>query len=135
MTLKSIFGRQLFGSDVGSSNSKICLDTNCRRAGQLLPVTEYSENKRRSDGRNYYCRECAARRTRAYRERKNKLKPNMLASVESAIAEGSKSREEIQEYTRLDYDTLGEILAELVWERQSVKIERVGSQRQFVIAA
>lgn len=62
-------------------------------------------------------------------------KNEISGKVESAIARGMKTREQIQRSTHLDYDTLGEILVELVWEAKRVKIERVGDRRLFSVAA
>lgn len=63
-------------------------------------------------------------------------KPNITTAerVRLAIERGAKTREAIQRATHLDYDLLGELLAEMVWESKMIRIERLPEGRQFVAA-
>lgn len=130
--------------------TKVCGDKNCRRAGESLPLADFPKHRHRPDGRNNYCRECALRKVHEYRARKRAKKkaaeifraaiafhqkPVIMNNVQSAIQSGMQTREQLQRSTHLDYDTLGEILTELIWEVKTVRIERVGNQRRFVVAA
>lgn len=66
------------------------------------------------------------------------LKPKQavisLAKVRNAVKAGCTTRDEIQATTQLDWDQLGEALAELTFERGVLRIERVGSKRKFRLA-
>lgn len=132
------------------SGKKMCGDRNCRRSGELLSLEEFPKHRHRPDGHNNYCRECALRKVHEYRARERAKKkaaeifraaiafhqkPVIMNNVQSAIQSGMQTREQLQRSTHLDYDTLGEILTELIWEVKTVKIERVGNQRRFVVAA
>lgn len=126
---------------------KACIDKACRRAGQLLRSTEFYVKSDSRDQRDVYCKECRLRRVRAAHakakecERNQRLanpgrKPIVITKVTDpfsmvyqAISKGLKTREEIRKATRVDYDTMGDILTELVWGCKVVKIEN----NQFVM--
>lgn len=121
---------------------KACRDQQCRRAGKPLALTEFPRNKNMKDERFSYCRECAIRRTQEYRERvkekkaaqpkpvKVERKPMIAAQgyglafskVYDAIISGKRTRKQIRAETKLDYDTIGECLCELLWEAGAVRI-------------
>lgn len=63
-------------------------------------------------------------------------KPNITTAdrVKLAIERGAKTREAIQRATHIDYDSLGDLLAEMVWESKMIRIERLPEGRQFVAA-
>jgi hypothetical protein len=101
-----------------------------------------------SDGRFSYCRECAIRRTKEYRDRVRakkaaqpapsevERKPMAVAKggialslVYDSIRSGRRTIREIHEHTELDYDTIGEALCELLWEAKAVRI----INREFVL--
>jgi hypothetical protein len=130
--------------------TKLCRDEKCKRAGIDLPLTEFPRNKRSSNGRGTYCRECTCRRMdesrargrvvrqaqKAAREAANiqpkiQRKPAVIAKVEKAIENGA-TREQIQRRTKLTYDQLGKVLVKLVWESKTVEIKRVDGKRLFV---
>lgn len=125
--------------------TKLCADKQCRRSGRRLGLSEFPVNNRSDDGRYYICKECAARKT--YERRGGRAKehkylpsvqrkamfvaqaPNALTKVYDQIAQGPTTRNKIRAATGLDWDSITESLAELVFECRAVKIE----QRQFVL--
>lgn len=78
-------------------------------------------------------------RVRAHRKaQKIARKPMLLtpvAAVKNAIAKGCKTRNEIKAATRLPWDDLGVVLADLTFEFQELRIVRVGEKREFHLAA
>lgn len=119
---------------------KLCIDKQCRRSGEKLDLSEFNKNVRIADGRGYYCRECVQRQGEVYREkrrakaavvdRKTKaLSP--LVRVKAAIDSGHRTRKEIKAATRLGIHEVCDALAEL-WDSQSVKIVKLGSEKVFV---
>lgn len=141
---------------------KLCADKQCRRAGIQLALSEFHRNRRCPDGRNGYCKECCLRRVHEFRDRKReyrevkrqvmrrakieKGKPlpgageprrkRMVVSpilrVKEAVDRGKRTREEIQRSTRLSFDQVGDSLAVLAFDHQSVRIVRLGSEKVFV---
>lgn len=57
------------------TSSQICCNSECRRAGQPLPLTEFHINKARESGRASRCKECLlAYRKRHYQANKARIK-------------------------------------------------------------
>ena len=127
---------------------KICKDTNCERAGRMLRLSEFPRCRRNDDGRYIYCLDCCRRRSRALRaargareNRRRELgierKPNVMSpgiafsKVYDAVNRGCKTREEIRRETKLDYDSIGEALCELVFDCKAIRIQ----DREFHLAA
>lgn len=125
----------------------------CGLCKETLPIKSFGICRARSDGRNLYCPSCALDQVHASRSRKRlrkaaqraarahlvvvERKPNIIAAerVKTAIERGAKTIESIQRATKLKYDFLGELLAEMVWESKTVKIERRPEGREFHLAA
>ena len=114
---------------------KRCADSQCRRKGRRLALTEFPINRRASTGRHSYCYQCAARRMKDTRRRAKEAgaelarKASVLAEssdpfvkVYWAIVDGCKTREEISAKTHLRYEAIGDALAELVFDCKAVKI-------------
>lgn len=131
---------------------KRCIDKQCPSFGRELSLSEFPKNKRRADGYNPYCRGCAVRRVRQYRESKREQKrlkeaakareaepqPIVLSPmvvVKSAVESGNKTREAIKVATKLEWDDLGDALAELTFTKSELRIVRTGSKREFHLAA
>lgn len=47
---------------------KFCTNPECKRKGQLLPLSEFNKRKASSDGHQHRCRECAKEALSEYRE-------------------------------------------------------------------
>ncbi|MEV6375555.1 endonuclease VII domain-containing protein [Micromonospora musae] len=62
------------------SDSSVESDKKCPQCERTLPAAEFHRNRRRVDGRAYYCRTCAAARSEASR-RKRGIGPQKKASV------------------------------------------------------
>jgi len=134
---------------------KECGDKLCRRLGKRLRASAFPVNNRRVDKLGPYCRECSVRRVHEYRARKKitrlaqkearlrlqvelPRKPNITATerVKQAIERGATTIELIKQETKFNYDLLGDLLVEMVWESKTVKIERrPEGKREFHIAA
>src|ERR1051326_8040214 len=127
---------------------KICKDINCNRRGQMLRLGEFPICRRNDDGRYIYCLECCRRRSRElraakgareYRRRELGIdrKPMVLSpgiafsKVYDAVNNGCRTREEIRRETKLDWDSIGEALVELVWECKAIRIQ----DRKLYLAA
>ena len=126
---------------------KICKDTQCKRPGQQLRLSEFPRDRRADDQRYLYCKECSRRRSRAQRERdgareyrRRELgidrKPMILSSmafskVYDAVNNGCRTREEIKRETKLDWDSIGDALVELVWDCKAIRIQ----DRKLYLAA
>jgi hypothetical protein len=134
--------------------TKPCGDKNCKHVGQMLPLSHFPKNRNRQDGHCLYCRECILRRVHESRARKREAKlarkearallpevprkPNITSAerVRQAIERGAKTREAIQRVTHLDYDSLGDLLVEMIWESKVIRIERLPqNKREFRLAA
>lgn len=120
---------------------KICKDTKCTRAGQRLRLTEFPRDRRADDGRYVYCKVCCVRRSRELRAAKGAreyrrrelgierkpmvLSPNFTAfsKVYDAINKGCRTRESIRRETKLDWDSIGDALTELIWDCKAVRIQ------------
>lgn len=132
---------------------KACKDIKCRRSGQKLRLSEFPVNRRSEDGHYIYCLDCCRRRSRETRrakgarertfreqgidiDRKPMVQSMMAFSqVHDAINKGCKTREEIQQATKLNYDLIGDALAEL-WEVKGIKLERLSSgEKVWQVAA
>lgn len=127
--------------------TKLCGDKQCRRAEEHLGLSEFPINNASPDGRYYICKECAARKT--YERRNGKPRettykylpsvqrkamfiaqaPNALTIVYDEIAKGPTTRNKIRAATGLDWDSITESLAELVFECRAVQI----INREFVL--
>lgn len=127
--------------------TKLCADKQCNRAGQSLGLSEFPVNNRADDGRYYICKECAARKT--YERRNGKPRettykylpsvqrkamfvaqaPNALTIVYDEIAKGPTTRNKIRAATGLDWDSITESLAELVFDCKAVQI----INREFIL--
>lgn len=129
---------------------KICKDTNCKRLGQKLSLSEFPRDPRAADGRYAYCKECCRRRSRAIRAAKGarkrtfkrslvierkpmvlSLNPMAFSQVYEAVNNGCRTREAIRRETKLGYDQIGEALCELLWECKAIRIQ----EREFHLAA
>lgn len=138
------------GRGSGSQNTDImkpCTDSQCKRKGELLPLSEFYRNRARVDQHNPHCKECHLRRVHEHRERERarkkavagpevERKPMVLTScafslVYEAVRKGCRTRQEIHLETGLDYDSIGEALAELVFDCKAVKIQH----REYHLAA
>lgn len=133
---------------------KLCMDTNCKRKGIELDLNEFHVNRARPDGHNPYCKPCTLRkrselyaRKRVGREAQRvahkaalelkrkqmvKAKPSPVEIVKGAIERGSRTRNTIRSSTQLPWDAITESLVELVFDAQTVRIERVGELAYFV---
>lgn len=135
-----------------SDPMKVCGDKFCRRAGERLRSTQFPRNKNRPDGRNLYCNECSTRRVHQYRAKKKaqrlaqrearakvvvpiQRKPNITAAerVTLAIQRGAKTREAIQRATRFNYDFLGDLLVQMIWDEKTIKIQRLSTGRRELV--
>jgi hypothetical protein len=127
---------------------KACKDTNCTRPGQQLSLSEFPRDRRADDQRYVYCKECCRRRSRDLRasrgareyqkrdlgiERKPMvLSPSMAFSlVYDAVNSGCRTREAIQRETKLDYDSIGEALTELIFDCKAIRVQ----EREFHLVA
>ena len=125
----------------------------CPHCRNNLPIANFGECKARPDGLNCYCKQCALDKVHVFRQRVRAMKAAQkeqkkliealerkqavpsLAKVRNAVKAGCATRDEIQATTQLDWDQLGDALAELTFERGVLRIERVGSKRKFRLAA
>lgn len=94
---------------------KLCSDSQCRRKGELLGLSEFSAHRGKKDGLNIYCRHCTARRSAERRKR------TVFDSVVSAIERGHRTRERIKDLTELEEDVIADVLADL-WDRSEIRI-------------
>lgn len=117
--------------------TKLCADKQCRRAARQLGLSEFPINNASPDGRYYICKECAARKTyerRGGRPKEHKYlpsvqrkamfvaqAPNALTKVYDEIAKGPTTRNKIKVATGLDWDSITESLAELVFDCKVVR--------------
>lgn len=131
----------------------------CPKCEKKLWIKCFGISKARKDGRNCYCKECALAKVHEFRQRIRAMKaairerkavietlerkPNVLSEaasesvlekVRNAVEAGCATRDQIQANTKLDWDDLGVALAELTFERGVLRIERVGSKREFHLA-
>lgn len=67
-------------------------------------------------------------------ERKPMALP-LIEQVKSAIQNGKVTRDAIQKSTQLSFDDVGEALAVLTFEARQLRIVRIGSRREFHLAA
>lgn len=132
----------------------------CPKCDKDLPIDSFGVCKSRSDGRNGYCRVCIVATVKAFRQRKREMKAaikerqrimealerkpsvtspyvplSALAKVRNAVRDGCMTRDEIRARTKLQWDHLCEALAELTFQQGVLRIERVGSKREFHLAA
>jgi hypothetical protein len=125
---------------------KLCKDERCRRKGQLLPLTDFAVNNAVADGRYRCCMECARRFSREYRQRlKRHRVPNLKAikvqrkpctimgKVKYAIEQGHRTREAVQQVTKLNEDQIGDALARLWFDRGELESRVVNGERCFFI--
>lgn len=120
--------------------TKPCGDQQCRRSWQQIPLTDFPVNRKSKDGRYYICKECARRKSDEYRRARGAKKydklpaverkanfvaqaPNALTVVYEYIAKGPTTRNKIRVATGLDWDSITESLAELVFVCRVVKNE------------
>lgn len=109
---------------------KLCRDKFCDRSGQLLPLSEFTKNRRSSDGRSDYCRMCSRRMNReSYRtppgsraRKRSSIDMNkVMVQVFTVIREGHRTREKIERETRLSEDVIGDALA-MLYDRNHIRI-------------
>ena len=111
----------------------------CRSCNQDLPLSSFGVDRSRLEGLNLYCRPCAYQKVLNRRARFNrkeqikKLEPRISrkamrlskrsprSAVLYAIHSGATTREDIRRRTRLQWDVLCDLLAEL-WDEQEIKI-------------
>lgn len=125
---------------------KLCGDTQCRRANELLPLSEFYVNRKRSDQLNRYCKICQTRRNRqstlrrreqrnarmlvigATAEPKQELTP--AVKIMAAVDLGHTTRKAIKKFTGLGWDELTDELANL-WDQRQLRIVKDGEEREF----
>src|SRR5688500_9920599 len=106
--------------------TKCCSASRCRRSGQRLRASEFPRNRRMKSGLHPYCKECARDMQRESRARNKKFmarkamvvaiaKVDPVCKVYEAIRKGLKTRVEIRLATKLNYDQIGDALAELMF--------------------
>lgn len=116
---------------------KVCRDSQCRRSGQLLRLSEFPLNCRKKDGHSIYCFECSRRRNseqwlirKARREQGAEVKSRpprkideqkVMAQVLAAVRDGHRTREQIEIETRLNEEVIADALAGR-WDRDQVRI-------------
>src|ERR1051326_8147587 len=106
----------------------------CPSCGRDLPESSFGVCRARKSGRNCYCRQCAYKQVREYRQRVREYKkahgllgkvgrkPMVLAPVDAfskvyeVLQSGPMTRETIKEKTKLSFDLIGEALTELIFE-------------------
>lgn len=122
----------------------------CPKCQKDLQIDCFGVCKSRKDGRNCYCKVCIVETVHAFRQHNHKAiaaikerkrieeeierKKSLLAKVRDAVKAGCETRSEIHAWTKLEWDQLGEALAELTFERGVLRIERVGKTRKFRLA-
>jgi hypothetical protein len=116
----------------------------CLRCKQRKSIDCFGICRSRDDGRNGYCKPCVLVMVHAHRERKREMKrlveltlaqrpperkplrvsvpPEM--KVQNAIREGFTTRDEIKQRTGLKWDQLGDILLNLTYESNTLRIVR-----------
>lgn len=118
---------------------KLCSDSQCRRKGELLPLSEFSINRKKKDGLSIYCRQCMSRRASAWwREFKSKRdahKPVTIDLVMEAVRNGYRTRDAIQRRTNLDEDSISDALALLYLNSKKLVMKRVDDEAVFSVAA
>lgn len=109
---------------------KLCRDKRCERSGQLLPLAEFTFNRRNDGGLSEYCCMCSRRRNReSYRtppgikarKRSSIDQSKVIALVTIAIRDGHRTRERIETETRLNEEVIADALAEL-YDRNQITI-------------
>lgn len=83
----------------------------CSKCGEVKPLTEYSRDKRRKDGRRANCKKCQAEQDRQYRERKK----SMSNSADNA---------DWQKEKKILYAQLNGVQRQLALEREEWERER-----------
>lgn len=136
----------------------------CGECKQKLAISNFGICRSRSDGRNYYCKPCIRKKVKAHRERKRAMrlakiqielarelgipiviperKPiimcgprSPLEKVREALRNGFLTRAAIRNETRLDFDQIGDALAELTFVLREARIVRAGDDREFHLIA
>lgn len=126
---------------------KECKDIYCSRAGRKLSPSEFPRDRRADDGRYVYCLECSRRRSRELRAKRGareyrrvelgiERKPMVLSGIAfskvyDAVNNGCRTREAIRRETKLDWDSIGEALTELIFDCKAIRIQ----DREFHLAA
>lgn len=132
------------------SDLKPCADKQCKQTGQELSLSKFPRDRTKKDKRYIYCLECCRRRVTESRRKKGvqqrafkaltiARKPMAAKSpsveiVKAAIESGLSTRNKIRGFTRLPWDQITESLVQLVFDEQTVRIERVGELAYFVAA-
>ena len=127
-----------------ASESKLCRDVKCERAGKSLDVSQFPRNTRARDGLHSYCRQCTRRRTNEARARSRVVKkiqkaavpierkPMVIAeAVENAITHGARTREQIASTTKLPMDDVCDALAVLKYDHGVIRFARVKGEACF----
>lgn len=116
----------------------------CFKCKQEKPIKEFGYNayyatRGACDSRSVYCKACRRDDMNQRRATGNR-KPTLLAQVYTsdvamtvleAVANGHRTREQIEAATRLEQDRIGNVLAELTFNQSAIKIVRVGKDREF----
>lgn len=111
-----------------------------------LPIERFSTNRRRSDGRHPYCKECAKNQTYAFREKKRAITLIQRAAraavapqpipllpeqrVLFALEDGPKTQKQISRKARVYNEQLGLALVNLILVDKKV-ISRVNGDERF----
>lgn len=96
--------------------------------------------------KNTYCKPCA--RNKVYESRKRRTKnpdlqdylkrqsrTKVLETVRAALRLGHSTREQIQEFTGLSEDLIGDALAELNFNNREIRFVRDGEEARFYLIA
>lgn len=127
-------------------NSKRCL--RCKRRKSI--EKHFGICRSRSDGRNPYCKRCVLIMVHAFRERKREMKRRVrmvlaqaperkpericipgVIQVQRAIKSGCRTREEIKQATKLEWDALGDALLYLAYEINQLQIVRTKTGERY----
>lgn len=125
----------------------------CNRCKEPKPITDFGVNnfyatRGAKDGRSIWCRLClnasvAARREdeRARKALEPKLitapkkKPTPTQRVYGAVNNGYRTREAIRRATGLGRDTVCDVLAQLAFDAELIKVVKVGERKEFHLVA
>lgn len=126
----------------------------CKKCKQEKSINDFGVNRfylkmGAKDGRSIYCKFCNWRTTRHRRAEPppptRKIvpvvviepppKPSDCDRVREAVGAGHHTRAAIARYTKLSESQVGDALALLTFDYSSIRIVRVGEEREFHLAA
>ena len=127
---------------------KFCTDKQCERSSQLLNADQFYEKSDSVDKLDPYCNRCRSRRGRDWYAKKisGQFRRNRstvqrvqeptrsgfaFSLVYEAINKGCTTRESIRRETKLDWDSIGDALTELVFDCKAIRIQ----DREFRLVA